>query len=203
MQMQFCRGNWSDLRLRLIIKIMFFVYNTLFSKMNSVTIKNAKENAKNKERIIEEELAEMVEELKEFKRVVRNMCNDFINRATLARREIRKLRKTQTIKKPKNVRGPKSGEKFAEVCLISDDLCDFLNVAHGSKLFRNDIDHGINAYISAHKLKDPKDGRIIHPDEVLSGLLSEIPSNVVLTYFNMQTYLKHHYPREAVDSNLK
>jgi chromatin remodeling complex protein RSC6 len=41
-------------------------------------------------------------------------------------------------------------------------------------------------------LKDKTNGRIIHPDAKLTALL-KISSNNELTFFNLQSYMKHHF----------
>ena len=51
---------------------------------------------------------------------------------------------------------------------------------------RTDVSKEINAYIVAHKLKNEKNGRIIHPDAKLTKLL-KVQKDDELTFFNLQS----------------
>jgi chromatin remodeling complex protein RSC6 len=57
---------------------------------------------------------------------------------------------------------------------------------------RNEVTKLMHAYVVENKLKDPKNGQVIHPDSKMAALL-KVDKNVELTYFNIQTYLKPHY----------
>jgi len=81
--------------------------------------------------------------------------------------------------------------------LISDELAEFLGKAIGSEIPRTVVNKEINAYISAHRLQDPTNGRKINPDEKLRKLL-RITQEDELTYFNLQKYMKHHFIKPVV-----
>ena len=57
---------------------------------------------------------------------------------------------------------------------------------------RTDVTKEINAYIRAHKLQDPENGRKINPDKKLAALL-RIGKSDELTYFNLQRYMSPHF----------
>jgi chromatin remodeling complex protein RSC6 len=61
---------------------------------------------------------------------------------------------------------------------------------------RTDVSKELNAYICAKDLKDKTNGRFIHPDASLSKLLN-LQSTDVLSYFNLQKYIKHHFLKAA------
>ena len=85
--------------------------------------------------------------------------------------------------------------------LISDELADFLGVPHGTELSRPDVSKRIGCYIKEHNLQNPENKRIIFPDEAFGKLLrydSSIEGIEKLSYFNMQKYLKIHYPKAEV-----
>lgn len=85
--------------------------------------------------------------------------------------------------------------------LITDELADFLGVPHGTELSRPDVSKRIGAYIKEHDLQNPENKRIIFPDEAFGKLLrydSTIEGIEQLSYFNMQKYLKIHYPKAEV-----
>jgi chromatin remodeling complex protein RSC6 len=76
---------------------------------------------------------------------------------------------------------------------LSDDLCDFLGIDRGSSLARTEVTKIINNYIRANKLQDESDKRTIHPDNKLKGILLPIPEGKKLSFFNMQSFIKHQF----------
>jgi chromatin remodeling complex protein RSC6 len=88
---------------------------------------------------------------------------------------------------------------FSKPVEISKDLRVFLGLEVGTKIARTNVTKGITKYIKEHELQDNADKRIIHVDSKLSKLLNsgekKLSKDVPLTYFNLQTYLKHHYPK--------
>jgi chromatin remodeling complex protein RSC6 len=72
---------------------------------------------------------------------------------------------------------------------ISQELAEFLGKEAGDMMSRVEVGKEINAYITANQLKD---GRNINPDAKLTKLL-RIGKDDVLTYFNLQKYLKIHF----------
>jgi chromatin remodeling complex protein RSC6 len=87
---------------------------------------------------------------------------------------------------------------------ISDELAVFLGVAPGTLVPRNEVTKGVSAYVRKYELSDPTNRqRFAFSDKPegksLFKLLGE-PTEVV-TYFNLQRYLKSHYIQvPAVDS---
>jgi chromatin remodeling complex protein RSC6 len=72
---------------------------------------------------------------------------------------------------------------------LSNDLCSFLGRANGSLESRSNVTKAITTYI---KEKNLKDKHTIKPDAKLKSLLGVTDADV-LTYFNLQKYLNHHY----------
>lgn len=72
---------------------------------------------------------------------------------------------------------------------LSNDLCSFLGRANGSKESRSNVTKAITSYVKEHNLKDKHN---ITPDAKLKSLLG-VKDGEVLTYFNLQKYLNHHY----------
>lgn len=83
---------------------------------------------------------------------------------------------------------------FAKPSLLSDELCKFMEVPIGTSLARTEVTRKIHEYIRAQKLHDPLDKRIIQPDDKLRGILN-LESGDKLTYFNLQKYMKHQFPK--------
>lgn len=86
----------------------------------------------------------------------------------------------------------KTPSGFAKPTKLSDGLCDFLDVPHGTELARTDVTRRINAYIKEQKLQDEKDRRIIHPDAKLAAVL-ERTGDKPLTFFNIQSCMKGNF----------
>jgi hypothetical protein len=94
-------------------------------------------------------------------------------------------------KKRDNARKSPSG--FAKPNKISDELCDFIGVPHGTEKSRTDITRYINAYVKEHNLNKPTNRRVILPDEKLKKILK--PNNdEEVTFFVLQRLISHHFP---------
>ena len=95
-------------------------------------------------------------------------------------------------------RARKSGNRapsgFVKPTLISLELCAFLKKDVGCEMARTAVTREINAYIRAHNLQDPKNGRRILPDTKLRKLL-KVGKNEELTYFNLQRYMSPHFAK--------
>jgi hypothetical protein len=77
---------------------------------------------------------------------------------------------------------------FVKPSRISDELAEFLGKAIGSEIPRTVVSKEINAYIIAHRLQDPINGRKINPNPALAKLLKIAPTDE-LTYFNLQRFI--------------
>ena len=87
-------------------------------------------------------------------------------------RDYDKLRKIveKIQKKRENARKSPSG--FAKPNKISNELCDFIGVPHGTEKSRTDITRYINSYVKEHNLNKPTNRRVILPDEKLKAILN-------------------------------
>ena len=85
---------------------------------------------------------------------------------------------------------------------ISDELCTFLGFEVGTEHSRREVTDTINKYIKTNELQNPENRRFI----LMSGTpasdslckLLRTPDQPV-TFFNIQRYLKPHYPPSAKD----
>ena len=101
-------------------------------------------------------------------------------------------------------RSRKSGVKrapsgFAKPAVISDQLCQFLCVPSGTEMARTEVTKHLTQYIKEHQLQDQANKRRIIPDEQLGQLLNVGPSDEV-TYFNLQKYMKSHFPKSGTST---
>ena len=90
----------------------------------------------------------------------------------------------------KQVRRKPTG--FALPCAVSNELCRFMNEEPNTKIARTVITTFLVKYIKDHKLENVNDRRLINPDEPLKKLLN-IKDDTQVTYFNLQTYINHHF----------
>ena len=77
---------------------------------------------------------------------------------------------------------------FTKSLYMSNALCDFLDVPHGSVLSRADITRMINSYIKTNNLTKEDNKRIILPDEKLCKLFN-IGVGDEINFFKLQTYI--------------
>tara|TARA_Y100000996_G_scaffold157324_1_gene121273 strand:+ start:1607 stop:2212 length:606 start_codon:yes stop_codon:yes gene_type:complete len=88
---------------------------------------------------------------------------------------------------------PPSG--FAKPGPISDELRAFLNLPKGELIARTEVTKKITEYCKAHNLQKAEDKRSIKTDAALKKLL-RLNKNDELTFFNLQKYMKVHYPNK-------
>ena len=102
-------------------------------------------------------------------------------------------------KKKKSGSGNKAPSGFAKPAPISKELCEFLGKEVGSELARTEVTKALNAYIKQHNLQDEKNKRSINPDQKLTALL-KVGKGESVTYFNLQKYMKAHFPKKEESS---
>lgn len=107
-----------------------------------------------------------------------------------------KLRKIVERIQKKRDNARKSPSGFAKPNKISDELCDFIGVPHGTEKSRTDITRYINAYVKEHNLNKPSNRRVILPDEKLKKIL-KINNEEEVTFFILQRLISHHFPSLA------
>lgn len=128
----------------------------------------------------------MNKELKELVNVGKSLEKDFNN--------IVKMMSKKNKNKSNEKRHP-SG--FAVPYKLSEELYSFLNINNGEKVPRNDVTRMINEYITKNSLRDEKDKRIIIPNKELHKIFNSSNEDSI-TYFNLQSYIKHHFIKEKV-----
>jgi chromatin remodeling complex protein RSC6 len=84
---------------------------------------------------------------------------------------------------------------FAKPGPVSDELREFLGLGKDDLIARTAVTKRINDYCKAHDLQNEADKRKINPDASLRKLLRMSKSDD-LTFFNLQTYMKVHFPNK-------
>jgi len=105
----------------------------------------------------------------------------------------RRLKAADKASKKKRKGGNRAPTGFVKPAPISDELAAFFGLPSGTEMARTEATKKITEYIKEHKLENSKNGRKIDPDEPLKKLLNVTNQN--LEYFNLQTYIKHHFPK--------
>jgi chromatin remodeling complex protein RSC6 len=96
----------------------------------------------------------------------------------------------------KRVRDPNAEPSgFAKPGPVSDELRKFLSLGKEETIARTAVTQRINAYCKEKNLQDPKDKRKIVPDASLRKLL-KMSKTDELTFFNLQKYMKVHFPNK-------
>jgi chromatin remodeling complex protein RSC6 len=111
----------------------------------------------------------------------KNLDKAFEKHQKLTQRRISKKKKATSNRQP-------SG--FVKPTRITNETAVFFNIPGDTLIARTEVHKLINQYIHDNNLKDPDNGRKINPDEKLQKLL-KLTSNDELSYFNLQTHMKH------------
>lgn len=126
--------------------------------------------------------------------ILSGMKADYKQLEKVVSRELKAASKSKKGKKATNVNRQPSG--FVKPSVISDELIKFLGKEPGTMMSRVEVSKGINEYIKSNNLKDKVSGRQINPDAKLATLL-KVGKDEVLTYFNLQKFLKVHFIKSA------
>lgn len=106
---------------------------------------------------------------------------------------IREFKVSQKASSKKSKRsGNRQPSGFIRPTKISDELAVFLGKEVGSEMARTTVSREINQYVRANNLQDVNNGRQINFNAELKTLL-KLEDTDVLTYFNLQRYMKHHF----------
>ena len=158
-------------------------------------------------------VTESVEQLgfeQAFKEVTNSLNSQLTNlKSVLA--DVRKLEKRvqkelrEAKKGRRRRKAQEGGEKtkrapsgFAKPSQLSNELCGFLGVETGTFMARTEVTKHITKYIRDHELQDPSYKRRILCDKPLGELL-KVGDNQEVTYFNLQSFMKDHFPKKSGD----
>ena len=97
---------------------------------------------------------------------------------------------------------PKTVASINKPVVISNELCKFLGFPVDTEHSRNEVTTSINKFVKENDLQDPTNKRYIRLEgslaaDKLKALLRD--PDQPLTFFNIQRYLKPHYPMSAKD----
>jgi chromatin remodeling complex protein RSC6 len=143
-----------------------------------------------------EEFTLVVSELDTALTTIRNLKTRLQKLEKLVHRDTKALNKKangKRARKPRDPNAPKSG--FAKEGPVSDEMRKFLGMKKDELISRTDVTKRIHEYCKSKNLQDPADKRQIKPDASLRKLL-RINKGDDLTFFNLQKYMKVHFPNK-------
>ena len=113
--------------------------------------------------------------------------------------EIKLLEKGLTKIAKKQIKGNNTNKKPRKLCgfalpsQVSNDLCDFMNMPHGTLISRTDVTKYLMKYISDNQLQNPQQKKFIVPNEILWKLIGEEARDAQITHFTIQKYINKHF----------
>lgn len=147
----------------------------------------------------QEQLEELYKKLKDLSKEV-TQCATAV-KSVMAQVEREKKTAVSSAKKGDN-RDPKTKKSGLETPVeLSDVMCEFLGIDKGSKRIRNEVKAEVRAHIRNKKLQNPENKREIIPDKKLKTILHGYKDGDELTYWTMETYLKHNFIKDNIKVN--
>lgn len=135
-------------------------------------------------------LADFGSKIQQVAGILSSMRADYKALEKSVSRELKNASKSKRAKKASSGNRQPSG--FVKPTAVSEELLKFLGKEAGTLMSRVEVSKEIIAYINAHSLKDKTHGRQINADAKLGKLL-RLGKEDVLTFFNLQRFLKVHF----------
>jgi hypothetical protein len=143
--------------------------------------------------VIDNTPAKMAEFSLKLQQVISLLSATKLSFKALEKIVVREFKVSQKASSKKSKRsGNRQPSGFVRPTLISEELALFLGKEVGTEMARTSVSKEINQYIRTNQLQDKSNGRQINADASLTTLLKLEPGDV-LTYFNLQRYMKHHF----------
>ena len=175
------------------------------SDMTKDTVTSKKENTveeleQDKYKDLMVKIDEMSKQLKGLSNYVKDLRKENLQLVKeLAKQEKKKAKKAED-------RAKKGPSGFARPTDITPELAKFLGIPADEKIARTDVTKKITGYVKEHNLQQVDNKRVILLKgkygkalaKVLSPIVDPVTGDSVdLTFFNLQRYLKHHFPKSA------
>jgi chromatin remodeling complex protein RSC6 len=129
-----------------------------------------------------DDYSKLVEQLETMRKTISTMVSS-----------VKHLQK-QHAKHAKRLHNVKSG--FMKPVPISEPLRRFIQTDENELVARCVVNKRINDYIKLNNLQQVENKQQFVVDDSLSTVF-EVDVGTVIHYFKMQTYLKHHYPKQT------
>ena len=143
-----------------------------------------------------EEFMAVISELDNAMTTIRNMKSRMQKLEKRVHKEHKVMLKKangKRARKPRDPNAPKSG--FAKEGPVSDEMRKFLGMKKDGLISRTDVTKKIHEYCKEKNLQNPADKRHIKADAPLRKLL-KMNKDDDLTFFNLQKFMKVHFPNK-------
>lgn len=142
-----------------------------------------------------DEFSSLVSELDNALNLIKSLKNRVVKLEKQVHRDTKIMTKKMRGRKNRvrDPNAPKSG--FAKEGPVSDAMSKFLGLTKDELISRTDVTKRIHTYCKENNLQNPDDKRKINPDSSLKKLLN-LQKSDELTFFNLQKYMKIHFPNK-------
>ena len=142
------------------------------------------------------EFAAISEQLKTALTLVKDLTTKFnaLEKRVNRDRKVMDKKMKGRVKRVKDPNAPLSG--FAKPGPVSDELRKFLGLSKDELISRTQVTRKFTDYCKEHNLQNGPDKRVINPDKTVMKLLRLDKNSEPLTFFNLQKYMKVHYPNK-------
>lgn len=148
---------------------------------------------------LDQQFRDILTRIQEFRTLAASLTADVRKLQKNVTRQVRESNRKNRKRRVQSgdTKRPPSG--FAKPALISDSLCQFLGKPSGTEMARTEVTKYLTQYIKQHSLQDAENKRRINCDSALKSLLNVSDGDEV-TYFNLQRYMKPHFPTSAANA---
>ena len=143
----------------------------------------------------DQEFSDLSAKLKDAMALVRSVMVDMNKLEKRVARDRKVMDKKMKGRQKRVVDPNKPPSGFAKPGPVSDELRAFLKLGKDELIARTEVTKKITQYCKENNLQKEEDKRTIHVDAPLRKLL-RLGKGDELTFFNLQKYMKVHYPNK-------
>ena len=143
----------------------------------------------------DQEFSSIHSKLKDALSLIKTLTSDLSKLETRVSRDRKVMNKKMKGRARRVVDPNKPPSGFAKPGPISEELRKFLGLGEGELIARTEVTKKITEYCKEHNLQKAEDKRTINVDASLKKLL-RLKKGDELTFFNLQKYMKIHYPNK-------
>lgn len=140
------------------------------------------------------QISELTDSLKQAQSIIKTSLSAIVKLEKQLDRN-RKHMEKELKKKTRKTTANRSMNGFSKPGDVSQELKEFFKLGKDEKIARTEITKKITSYCQENKLQKETDKRVILADEPLKKLL-RMKKGDELTYFNLQKYMKIHFPNK-------
>lgn len=141
------------------------------------------------------EFTEVKDALKDAVEIIKGLTSkvNALEKRVARDRKVMNKKMKGRVKRVVDPNKPPSG--FAKPGPVSQELSKFLGLEKNELIARTEVTKRITKYCQEKDLQKKEDKRTIHADKALKDLL-RLKKGDELTFFNLQKYMKVHYPNK-------